>query len=348
RYKIIYLIGRDYVNWSIDKDRKHAQYFLRLNGVTFSENPLRITHVFCIWHEALLENQYSWIRHLKTIFNYKLIVFVTNDISYKDNRWIIDYLKNYVDYWVSPSKRIYQFLKNLKFAVFYIPFYVDGNEFYKLTNSKLEICRELKLDYNYLKDKVVIGSFQRDSTHDLLKPKMVKDPDLLIELLKKVDKKLFVLLIAGPRRHYIVNECIKEKIPFVYFGDLSYIQNHRDDLLANNHAPTIINKLYNLSDMYIITSKVEGGPKAILECALTKTLVFSTNVGLAGDFIHNDLIFSNTETKRVEYFISNFKHNKQKISEYIEFNHQNVSNLLNKKSYKNLYRNLLVSLYEQY
>ena len=43
----------------------------------------------------------------------------------------------------------------------------------------------------------------------------------------------------------------------------------------------LVNKLYNILDLYLVTSRIEGGPQAILECALTKTPILSTDVGVA-------------------------------------------------------------------
>lgn len=52
-----------------------------------------------------------------------------------------------------------------------------------------------------------------------------------------------------------------------------------------------LNELYNLLDLYIIASRVEGGPAAVLECGITKTPVLSTNVGIASEILHPDSIF---------------------------------------------------------
>ena len=41
-----------------------------------------------------------------------------------------------------------------------------------------------------------------------------------------------------------------------------------------------LNELYNCLDLYIVSSRYEGGPQAIFECALTKTPIISTNVAL--------------------------------------------------------------------
>ena len=43
----------------------------------------------------------------------------------------------------------------------------------------------------------------------------------------------------------------------------------------------MLNELYNILDLYLVTSRIEGGPQAILECAIIKTPIMSTDVGVA-------------------------------------------------------------------
>ena len=153
--------------------------------------------------------------------------------------------------------------------------------------------------------------------------------------------KRYIVLIAGPRRHYIINQFKKYKIPFLYYGNYNYIRDNEDDNLINNHPANIINMLYNLADIYLVTSKIEGGPKAILETGLTKTLIFSTDVGLSKDFIHQDLIYSEENIYKVLDFLNNFEKNEDKIKNYVEFNFNNIKRVLDEKYYTSLYRNLL-------
>lgn len=54
-------------------------------------------------------------------------------------------------------------------------------------------------------------------------------------------------------------------------------------------------RLYLLSDIYLVTSRKEGGPKAVLEAAASGTLMLSTDVGLARDILENELVFDNIE-----------------------------------------------------
>ena len=58
--------------------------------------------------------------------------------------------------------------------------------------------------------------------------------------------------------------------------------------MADNET---INKLYNSLDLYIVSSRQEGGPQALLECAITKTPIISTDVGVAKDILSEKSIF---------------------------------------------------------
>ena len=45
-----------------------------------------------------------------------------------------------------------------------------------------------------------------------------------------------------------------------------------------------LNELYNCLDLYVVASRVEGGPQAIIECALSKTPIISTDMELPQNF----------------------------------------------------------------
>ena len=56
-----------------------------------------------------------------------------------------------------------------------------------------------------------------------------------------------------------------------------------------------LNNLYNTLDLYIVSSRVEGGPRALFECAITKTPVISTDVGFASNLLSEESLFEGTE-----------------------------------------------------
>ena len=53
-----------------------------------------------------------------------------------------------------------------------------------------------------------------------------------------------------------------------------------------------LNELYNCLNLYIVSSRVEGGPQSILECGLTKTPIISTDVGVASEILSSKSIYN--------------------------------------------------------
>ena len=73
-----------------------------------------------------------------------------------------------------------------------------------------------------------------------------------------------------------------------------------------------INKLYNCLDLYIVGSRYEGGPQALIECALTRTPIISTDVGMASEILSDESIFGNKE-----YVNANVEIPSENIKKYI-------------------------------
>ena len=55
-----------------------------------------------------------------------------------------------------------------------------------------------------------------------------------------------------------------------------------------------LNELYNILNLYIVSSRLEGGPQAIVECGITKTPIISTNVGIAPEILNSKSIFEDS------------------------------------------------------
>jgi glycosyltransferase involved in cell wall biosynthesis len=120
-------------------------------------------------------------------------------------------------------------------------------------------------------DRICIGYFQRDGDEA---PKLVKGPDVFVEAmarLKPHHANLLVLL-AGPKRGYVMRELDRLGMAYHYAG---WVPAHEMDAY------------YFASDFYMITSREEGGPAAVLECMATGTPLISTRVGMAVDVIHH-------------------------------------------------------------
>jgi glycosyltransferase involved in cell wall biosynthesis len=64
-------------------------------------------------------------------------------------------------------------------------------------------------------------------------------------------------------------------------------------------------KLYHALDLYLVTSREEGGPLAILESLATGTPIVSTKVGLAPDLINHAWNGYLTETEDIDALVDN-------------------------------------------
>jgi glycosyltransferase involved in cell wall biosynthesis len=342
----IKVVGKDNVGWSIDKDRANLIYFLsKIEDVELTDRFFKADIYFFVWLDFLMSGKLFFFRLMKRLFwkNKKIIAWVTNDITL--NKSFLK--KKYpVDLFIAPSKRTSLFLEQAGLPHVTIPFFVSPELYVKKNILKEELLQKLNLP-SELKEKFLIGSFQRDSEgNNLLSPKWQKNPDLLIEICKRLPKDSFCLVLAGPRRHYVVKRLQQESIPYVFVGDASYLKNKQDDIFVNNVSENIISDLYNLIDLYLVTSKSEGGPKAIFESALSKTLVFSTDVGLATDFLHPELIFSKDSIDELVSKIMTFmKGDSLDIFEtYKNYNYDKVISVLNEPSYKNLIQKAVKSV----
>ena len=112
---------------------------------------------------------------------------------------------------------------------------------------------------------------------------MSKGPDILIEVIKlykKTYSKLAVVL-AGYRRQYVIKKLKELNIKYYYFENIDKSQ---------------LNKLYNSLNLYVVSSRVEGGPRAIVESAITKTPIISTNVGIVSEILDSKSIYKNSES----------------------------------------------------
>lgn len=183
-------------------------------------------------------------------------------------------LDKFVDYYHTISDKSYEQLFSITSKKIYnFPFWVNSKLWFDIPESS-----KLKKKYKIPEDRYIIGSFQRDTEgKDRASPKLSKGPDRFFEIVKKMgeERKIFVLL-AGYRRQYIIKLLEKYKIEHIYYEKVSFEE---------------LNELYNCLDLYIVSSRVEGGPQSIFECGLSKTPIISTDVGIAKKVLATESIF---------------------------------------------------------
>lgn len=145
----------------------------------------------------------------------------------------------------------------------FAPYWLNMDTFRPYTPAEK---RDVRAKYGIPEGKTIIGSFQRDSEKDG-KPKLEKGPDILCDALEPLaDRNIFVLL-SGPRRMYVEGRLKNAGIPFKNVGTVPFDQ---------------MNSLYQCLDYYLVTSRVEGGPQAIIECMAGKIPILSSVCGVSG------------------------------------------------------------------
>lgn len=153
-----------------------------------------------------------------------------------------------------------------------IPESIDTTVFHTITaEQKIALRQKMGLPT----DKIIIGSFQKDGVGwgDGMEPKPVKGPDIFCDVVIELAKKYPIhILLTGPARGYVKARLEQHKIPFTHV----YLDSYYD-----------IVPYYHVLDLYIVASREEGGPKAILESFATGTPLLTTRVGMAPDVVRD-------------------------------------------------------------
>ena len=137
---------------------------------------------------------------------------------------------------------------------------------------------EMRNKYQFKPDAFLIGSFQKDTEGKSGLPKLSKGPDIFIKIVKDMyeTNKNIEVVLTGLRREYLLSELKSLGINYHYYDMVSLEQ---------------INELYNCLDLYLVSSRCEGGPRSIIEAGLTKTPIISTDVGIASKLMDKKAIF---------------------------------------------------------
>ncbi len=157
--------------------------------------------------------------------------------------------------------------------VFRIPIGVDTDRFgLRDAASRREARRELGLP----ESAFVVGSFQKDGVGwgEGLEPKLIKGPDVLLDVAGRFAREVSELrfLLTGPARGYVAAGLERLGIPFEHA--------RLPDLDA-------VSRAYRAIDLCLVTSRDEGGPKAVLESMATGVPLVTTRVGQAADLVRD-------------------------------------------------------------
>lgn len=154
-----------------------------------------------------------------------------------------------------------------------IPIGINPNYFQIQTPEKKIRVRNL---LGIPQSAVVIGSFQKDGTGwgEGFEPKLIKGPDVFlkaVEILKTRVPEVYVLL-TGPARGYVQKGLEHIGVPYHHEYPKKYAE---------------VGDFFQALDVYIISSRQEGGPKAVLESMASGIPLVTTRVGQAMDLVRH-------------------------------------------------------------
>jgi glycosyltransferase involved in cell wall biosynthesis len=144
-------------------------------------------------------------------------------------------------------------------------------------------------------EEIAIGSFQKDGEGwgNGDKPKLIKGPDLFLAAVERLAKDLPVfVLLGGPARGFVRSGLERLGIRYAY-----HYASDRDELA----------KLYHPLDLYLVASREEGGPMALIESMASHVPVISTRVGMAPDLIQDGISGALVDVEDIDAMVARAK-----------------------------------------
>lgn len=277
----VFLTGGDDIGWAVDEDMKLARQALEPVVDLVDLDQSEIVHG--VWWQGLL----MW--PLEKLSGKRIICHVPGEPFRYFTLMEHSAAQRIVGAWITRTRQAQEQLRAVGVDSDLVPYLVDVDTFRPLEQGDPPVER-LREEWALPSDAFLVGSFQRDTEgSDLKSPKLVKGPDLLLEILLGLRKKGVAAhaVLAGPRRHWIMRRLREESIPFTYIGK----PPEGDDIGYNSLPRPTLNILYNLLDLYVVGSRSEGGPHAILEAAATRCRIISTRVGMAPEVLEQTNLF---------------------------------------------------------
>lgn len=281
----VHLMGGDESGWALDQDLATTRAALEeLDDLVQLVSMKEADVVHSVWEEPLLNVP----PHM--LSGKRIVCHECNDILRSFEKAYMCRSIDTIGLRVAISTLAMAVLEQMRLKCVYIPYAVDTSIFHKIPAAELD---ELRLDLAIPNDSYVISSFMRDTLgSDLTKTKPQKCAEMFLEIVTRLHESHPIhVLLAGPRRHWLRDRLRAAGIPLTFVGEEIEV----DDYTTNILSPDKISRLYQLSDLHLVTSRWEGGPRAVLEAAATGTAIVTTRVGMGPDVLEPQCIFDSVD-----------------------------------------------------
>jgi len=278
-----YLMGGEKTGWALDADQETTRKAMEVLPDLIRLVPLgEADVVHSVWERPLLSMNPSLLE------GKRVICHICNEVIRTFDQSCMIHAQEVIGLWVPISHEAEATLKALRLRTLYMPYTILPEIFKPLLSPSRD---ELRDRFGIPRDAYVISNFMRDSrVDDIRRPKPQKGVEVLLQIIVTLCKKGYPIhvLLAGPRRHWIKARFREQGIPYTYIGR----EVEGDDNTFNIMDPPTVNLLYQASNLHLITSRWEGGPRGVLEAAASKTPVLCSPVGIARDMLEPASLFS--------------------------------------------------------
>ncbi len=277
----VFLTGGDQGGWALDDDLEQTRR--ALEGIVEFADLEQCEVVHTVWWEALRSLPQGALAGKRVVCH----------LSAELNRYLklphFASILPVVGKWVAQSTQAKSQCDVIGIDSVLVPYAVDTSIF-RLLDADAQELQRLRNQWSIPSNRYIIGNFHRDTEGgDLVTPKYVKGPDIFAEIVMELARRGLPVhvLLAGPRRFWLRRKLAEYGVPFTYVGRTV----EADDVDVNRLPRSLLNQLYNLCDLYLVSSRSEGGPRSLLEAAASKCQVISTRVGLAEDILDQACIY---------------------------------------------------------
>lgn len=271
------LIISDRASWAVDEVAREMQIHTGAKVSSLRNSVLRpfASDRFFMTPDLFLLAQDKFARSLKLRTGYFNFFhgLPTNDTKYQKRLDALERYKEYVLGVRTTTIEATNFLleRQVSENIVRVPLGVELDNHGIASDENRSAFRER---YQIPSNAILIGSFQKDGQGwgNGLDPKLEKGPDVFVETLRwlKNQGANVHALLTGPSRGYLLNGLESASVPYTYFG---------------NVALPRVNELYALIDVYLVSSRFEGGPRALLATLASGRPIVTTRVGMAPDIL---------------------------------------------------------------
>lgn len=259
-------------NWAVDEVAKDVLEYMDINTQIISSskflNKNALIHFGSL--NAFLQDKNGYKRNKNGVI---VTCFHIVDSDSRKNE--LKNLDSYVKKWhtsctITRNKMISLGISEAKIEV--IPISINGKNY---APCNPEEKKRRRADMLIDEKTIVLGYFQKDGNGwgEGNVPKLIKGPDIFCDVVEVLARKYKIhVILSGPARGYVKKRLNEAEVPFSHF--------------VFEEAKQVAD-LYKVIDIYMVTSREEGGPRAILESMASGVPIISTKVGQAPDIIQD-------------------------------------------------------------